>query len=103
MSRKTWRLVILWLGLAITAVILLGSLILFRRKKAAQEETPQEENQQSMPGAGEEEETIRVLLKNNDSSYDAYENISVTCDTAFCIEYSGSKKQKIFLKDKKVK
>ena len=89
MSRETWRLVILWLGLAITAVILLGSLILFRRKKAAQEETPQEENQQSMPG--EEEETIRVLLKNKDASYDAYENISVTCDTAFYIEYIGSK------------
>ena len=94
MSRETWRLVILWLGLAITAVILLGSLILFRRKKAAQEETPQEENQQSMPG--EEEETIRVLLKNNDSSYDAYKNISVTCDTAFYIEYSGSKKTENF-------
>ncbi len=94
MSRETWRLVILWLGLAITAVILLGSLILFRRKKVAQEETPQEENQQSMPG--EEEETIRVLLKNNDSSYDAYENISVTCDTAFYIEYSGSKKAENF-------
>lgn len=94
MSRETWRLVILWLGLAITAVILLGSLILFRRKKVAQEGTPQEENQQSMPG--EDDETIRVLLKNNDSSYDAYENISVTCDTAFYIEYSGSKKTENF-------
>ena len=95
MSRETWKLVILWMGLAITAVVLLSSLILSRRKKAA-EETHQEENQQSMPG--EEKETIRVLLKNNDSSYDAYENISVTCDTAFYIEYSGSKK-----KDKKNK
>lgn len=89
MGREIWKLVILWLGLAITAVALLSTLILFRRKKAA-EETPQEEQQQSMPD--EEKETIRVLLKNNDAPYDAYESISVTCDTAFYIEYSGSEK-----------